>query len=34
VLGYLIVGIFIVAWLISYLVYRINGYDKIEATAA
>jgi high-affinity nickel-transport protein len=34
VLGYLIVGIFIVAWLVSYVVYRINGYDKIEATAA
>jgi high-affinity nickel-transport protein len=33
-LGYVIVGIFIIAWLISYLVYRINGYDKIEATAA
>jgi nickel/cobalt transporter (NiCoT) family protein len=33
VLGYLIVGIFIVAWLISYVVYRVNGYDKIEAAA-
>jgi high-affinity nickel-transport protein len=31
-LGYLIVGIFIVTWLISYAVYRVNGYDKIEAT--
>jgi high-affinity nickel-transport protein len=31
-LGYLIVGIFIAAWLISYAVYRMNGYDKIEAT--
>ena len=32
-LGYLIVGIFIAAWLISYLVYRINGYDEIEVSA-
>jgi high-affinity nickel-transport protein len=32
-LGYLIVGIFIAAWLISYAVYRIKGYDKIEAAA-
>jgi high-affinity nickel-transport protein len=34
VLGYVIVGIFIGAWLISYLIYRINGYDEIEATTA
>jgi high-affinity nickel-transport protein len=32
-LGYVIVGIFIAAWLISYLVYRINGYDEIEVSA-
>jgi len=29
-LGYVIVGIFFVAWLISYLVYRANRYDEIE----
>ena len=29
-LGYLIVGIFIVSWLISVFVYRYSGYDKIE----
>ncbi len=34
VLGYAIVGIFIAAWLISYLIYRINGYDEIEVSAA
>jgi high-affinity nickel permease len=28
-----IVGIFVLAWLISYVVYRINGYDEIEASA-
>lgn len=33
VLGYVIVGIFIGAWLISYLVYRANRYDEIEASA-
>jgi nickel/cobalt transporter (NiCoT) family protein len=31
-LGYVIIGIFVAAWLISYLVYRINGYDEIEAS--
>lgn len=30
ILGYLIVGIFIFAWLISYLVYRAKRYDEIE----
>ena len=33
-LGYLIVGLFVVSWAVSYAVYRINGYDDIEATAA
>jgi high-affinity nickel-transport protein len=33
-IGYCIVGIFIVAWLISFTVYRINGYDKLDAPAA
>ncbi len=33
VLGYLIVGIFVVAWLVSALVYRINRYDDIEVSA-
>jgi high-affinity nickel-transport protein len=32
VLGYCIVGIFVVAWLVSVVVYRVNGYDKLEAT--
>jgi len=32
-LGYLIVGIFVVAWLISYVVYRVNRYDDIEVPA-
>jgi high-affinity nickel-transport protein len=29
-LGYLIVGIFIGSWLLSMLVYRLKGYDRIE----
>ncbi len=33
VLGYLIVGVFIAAWAISYVVYRVNGYDEIEVSA-
>jgi nickel/cobalt transporter (NiCoT) family protein len=32
-LGYVIVGIFLVAWLVSYLVYRANRYDEIEVLA-
>ncbi|MGD0641415.1 MAG: HoxN/HupN/NixA family nickel/cobalt transporter [Roseiarcus sp.] len=33
-LGYLIVGIFVVAWLVSFIVYRLKGYDKIETVAS
>jgi high-affinity nickel-transport protein len=33
ILGFVIVGIFIAAWLISYVVYRVNRYDEIEASA-
>jgi high-affinity nickel-transport protein len=29
-LGYLIVAIFLLIWLISYVVYRVNRYDEIE----
>ena len=29
-LGYLIIGIFLLSWMISVLVYRIKGYDDIE----
>jgi hypothetical protein len=28
-----IVGVFLAAWAISYVVYRINGYDEIEVSA-
>jgi nickel/cobalt transporter (NiCoT) family protein len=33
VLGYVIVGIFVVCWLISWIVYRARGYDQIEVAA-
>ena len=32
ILGYLIVGIFVISWLVSFLIYRAKGYDTIEAT--
>jgi nickel/cobalt transporter (NiCoT) family protein len=31
-LGYVIVGVFLVAWAISYVVYRVKGYDEIEVS--
>ena len=34
VLGYVIVGVFIAAWAISYLIYRLNRYDEIELSAS
>jgi high-affinity nickel-transport protein len=33
VLGYVIVGLFVAAWAVSYVVYRVNGYDEIEVSA-
>ena len=33
-LGYLIAGIFIAAWIISAVIYRINRYDEIDAAAS
>jgi nickel/cobalt transporter (NiCoT) family protein len=32
--GYSIVGFFIVSWIASYLLYKAKGYDKIEAMAS
>jgi high-affinity nickel-transport protein len=29
-LGYLIIGIFVASWLLSMLLYRIKGYDRLE----
>ncbi|HYA74595.1 MAG TPA: HoxN/HupN/NixA family nickel/cobalt transporter [Roseiarcus sp.] len=33
-LGYVIVGIFVVAWLVSFVVYRLKRYDEIETVAS
>ena len=33
VLGYLIIGVFALAWLASVLIYRAMGYDKLDVTA-
>jgi high-affinity nickel-transport protein len=32
-LGYLIVALFVVSWLVSVLVYRLKGYDRLESAA-
>jgi high-affinity nickel-transport protein len=28
--GYLIVGVFVVSWLVSMLIYRLKGYDRLD----
>jgi nickel/cobalt transporter (NiCoT) family protein len=33
-LGTIIVGIFVLSWLVSFLIYRARGYDEIEVEAA
>src|SRR5580658_10078696 len=33
-LGFIIVGIFVLSWLISFLVYRAKGYDEIEVATS
>ena len=32
ILGFVILGIFIVSWLVSTLLYRIKGYDRLAET--
>jgi high-affinity nickel-transport protein len=32
--GYSIVAFFVVSWIVSYLLYKAKGYDKIEVSAA
>jgi high-affinity nickel-transport protein len=29
-LGYAIIGVFVASWLISLVVYRVMGYDKLN----
>jgi high-affinity nickel-transport protein len=33
-LGYLIIGIFVVCWGVSLVLYRARGYDKIVVTTS
>jgi high-affinity nickel-transport protein len=33
-LGYVIVGIFVAAWLLSYAIYKRNRYDEVDVSAA
>jgi nickel/cobalt transporter (NiCoT) family protein len=33
-LGYLIIGIFIISWIVSVLFYKLKGYDEIEVRIA
>ncbi len=32
--GYTIIGIFVAAWVVSFAIYRLNGYDEIEIDSA
>ena len=32
-LGYLIVGVFALCWLVSIAIYRLKGYDRLEIQA-
>ena len=32
--GYSVVACFIVSWIVSYLLYKANGYDRIEVSVA
>jgi nickel/cobalt transporter (NiCoT) family protein len=34
ILGYVIVGIFVAAWLLTYAIHRLNRYDEIEVYPA
>src|ERR1700690_1496408 len=33
ILGYIIIGVFLVAWIGSVIVYKVQGYDELEAQA-
>jgi high-affinity nickel-transport protein len=32
--GYIIIGIFVVSWLVSTIIYKVRRYDEIEVKAA
>ena len=33
VLGYVIIALFVMSWIVSMLVYRVKGYDRLDAAA-
>ena len=33
-IGYVIIGIFVLSWIVSFAIYRIKGYDRIEVSGA
>lgn len=33
-LGFIIIGVFILAWVVSFVIYRIKGYDELPANSA
>jgi high-affinity nickel-transport protein len=34
ILGFVIVGLFVASWLVSMLIYRLKGYDRLELEVA
>ena len=33
-IGFVIIGVFVVSWVVSIIIYRMNRYDEIEVTPA
>lgn len=33
-LGFIIIGVFVLAWVVSFVIYRIKGYDELPANSA
>ncbi len=31
-LGFVVIGVFLASWVISVVIYRVNGYDRLDAT--
>jgi high-affinity nickel-transport protein len=34
VIGFVIIGVFVVSWAVSIIIYRMNRYDEIEVAPA
>jgi high-affinity nickel-transport protein len=33
-IGFIIIGVFVASWTISYIIYRVKRYDEIEVTCS